>query len=123
MRKHADKICIYSQTNFIDLIMYSWGESGDTGWTWPNYLTLTQNCVINYVNYGLAKTRLGTARDRKHVPVIERLPTNKRQKKKALPSYIIYLIFHGYVLFSFCAAIASVVLVYETMASYLEKKS
>lgn len=100
--------------------MYSWGESEDTGWTWPNYLTSTQNCVINYVNYGLAKTRLGTAGDRKHVPVIERLPTNKRPKKK--PCQVSISIFHGYVLFSFCEAIASVVLVHDTMALYLEKK-
>lgn len=49
-RKHADKSCIYGQRNFIALIMYSWVESEDGGWTWPKYLTSTQKCVIKYVN-------------------------------------------------------------------------
>lgn len=55
--------------------------SEESGWTWPKYLHFNSELFNPYVNYNQAKTRLGTAGERKYVLVIETLPPIKDKQR------------------------------------------
>lgn len=121
-RKHANKTCIYSQKQFhcpnnaLTLL------SEETGWTWPKYLRFISELSKPYPNLNQAKTRLGTAGERKYVLVMRDYPPIIDKQRNLAKIQHTYFNFPWAYFIFFCAVTPSLFFVYETRMLYPEMK-